>query len=89
MPTAAVNAPRAASVRLRGIAAPLPPTTANKRARPPTVDSLTPAGSPLYRSTNDVITAPESLQRSPTKRSRTLRCHDTASGHDGRTGYSR
>ncbi|KAL1907851.1 hypothetical protein Sste5344_006479 [Sporothrix stenoceras] len=71
MPTAAVSAPRAASARLRGIAAPPPPTTANKRARPPTADSLTPAGSPLHRPTNDVITVPESLQRSPTKRSRT------------------
>ncbi|ERS94907.1 hypothetical protein HMPREF1624_08618, partial [Sporothrix schenckii ATCC 58251] len=71
MPTAAANVPRTASARLRGIAAPPPPTTVNKRARPPTADSMTLASSPLHRHTNDVITVPESPQRSPTKRSRT------------------
>ncbi|CAK7238002.1 hypothetical protein SEUCBS140593_010252, partial [Sporothrix eucalyptigena] len=67
MPVAAPGATRAASARLRGIAAPPPPTAATKRARPPTADSSTLASSPLPRPT----LVPDSPQQSPTKRSRT------------------
>ena len=74
MPTAAAgapSAPRAATVRLRGVAAPLPPTTTNKRARPPTADSPTLVSSPLRRPPNDVIVVFKGPYRSPTKRNRT------------------
>jgi hypothetical protein len=71
MPSAVASAPRAASARLRGMAAPPPPPTAKKRTRPPTADSSTPAGSPLRSRTSDVVVVAEGLQRSPVKRSRT------------------
>ncbi|CAK7208074.1 hypothetical protein SEUCBS139899_010908, partial [Sporothrix eucalyptigena] len=71
MPVAAPGATRAASARLRGIAAPPPPTAATKRARPPTADSSTLASSPLPRPTGGATVVSGSPQRSPTKRSRT------------------
>lgn len=63
MPAVAPRAQRAAA-RLRGAAAP-PPPTATKRVRPPTADS-----SPLPRPSSRTITIPDGTQRSPTKRSR-------------------
>ncbi|CAK7208075.1 hypothetical protein SEUCBS139899_010909, partial [Sporothrix eucalyptigena] len=71
MPVAAPGATRAASARLRGIAAPPPPTAATKRARPPTADSSTLASSPLPRPTGGATLVSDSPQQSPTKRSRT------------------
>ncbi|CAK7237878.1 hypothetical protein SBRCBS47491_010187 [Sporothrix bragantina] len=74
MPTAAPDgpgAPHAATARHRDTPAPPLPTTATKRARPPTADNSTLASSPLPRPTNDVIVVSESPQQSPTKRSRT------------------
>jgi len=72
MPTAAHSGPalpRAARAPHRTAPA-LPPSTANKRPRPPTADSSPLANSPLSRHPSEVIVT-NGPQKSPTKRSRT------------------